>query len=89
MPPAFKADLQVVHETPAYPRAVELVRDDLPAPVEARLREVLLQAAADPEAGQALHLFFNTSRFLPLDEDSRQALAELRDGVARVRAEVE
>ena len=89
VPPAFKADLRVVHETAPYPRAIELVRADLPVRVEQRLREVLLQAADDPEAGQALHLFFNTSRFLPLDEASRRALSELDAGVARVRAEVE
>lgn len=89
MPPAFRQDLRVVHETAPYPRALELVRVDMPAPVEARLREVLLQAADDPEAGQALHLFFNTSRFLPMDDQLRHALSSLRDGVGRVRAEVE
>ncbi|HET6396257.1 MAG TPA: phosphate/phosphite/phosphonate ABC transporter substrate-binding protein [Pseudoxanthomonas sp.] len=89
MPPAFKADLEVFHETPAYPRALELVRADLRPEVEARLREVLLEAAADPEAGQALKLFFDTSRFLPLDQELERALDGLRAGVARVRAEVE
>ena len=89
MPPAFKADLRVIHQTPDYPRALELVRADLPQPVEERLREVLLEAAEDPEAGPALHQFFHTSRFLPLDDELRKSLSELRAGVARVRAEVE
>ena len=57
--------------------------------VEARLRQVLLDAAADPSAAAALRLLFNTSRFLPLDEDSEQSLEALRKGVQRVRAEVE
>jgi len=89
VPEAFKPDLRILFRTEDYPRALELVRADLPAPVEARLREVLLQASGDPEASPALRQFFNTSRFIPLDDSMRQTLAELRDGVARVRAEVE
>ena len=55
----------------------------------ARLRQVLLEAADDPEAAEALRRFFNTSRFLPLDAGSEQSLQVLRKGVQRVRAEVE
>jgi len=88
-PDAFKRDFRVIHETKAYPRALELVRDGMEPKVEARLREVLLQAADDPEAGEALRLFFGTSRFLPLDHDSVRVLENLRRGVARVRVEVE
>ena len=44
LPPAFRHDLKIIHETPEYPRALEMVRGDLDPKVEARLREVLLQA---------------------------------------------
>lgn len=88
-PPALRADLRIIHQTPEYPRALELVRADLRPEVENRLREVLLQAADDPEAREALRLFFGTSRFLPVDARLEQALDGLRAGVARVRAEVE
>ena len=54
-----------------------------------RLREVLLEAAGDPEAGNALAQFFGTSRFLPLDRETGKVLDALRVGVGRVRAEVE
>ena len=89
VPPAFRADFRVVHQTDPYPRALELVRRDMPPAVEARLRAVLLQAADDPAARDALRLFFNTSRFLPLDAASQRSLDGLRRGVQRVRAEVE
>jgi phosphonate transport system substrate-binding protein len=89
VPEVFKADLRIIHATEDYPRAVELVRADLPGPVEARLREVLLQAANDPEAGEALRQFFRTSRFIPLDRDVQRSLDKLGEGVSRVRVEVE
>ncbi len=89
MPPAFRNDLVVIAESEEYPRAIEMVRGDLDSRVEARLREVLIDAAGDPEAGDALLRFFGTTRFMPIDPDSRRALDHIADGVTRVRAEVE
>ncbi|WP_144898734.1 phosphate/phosphite/phosphonate ABC transporter substrate-binding protein [Luteimonas cucumeris] len=89
MPSSYRGELQVLHRTPEYPRAVEVVRGNLDPRVEARLREVLIQAADDPDARDALLRFFKTTRFLPIDPDSEHALKHLRKGVARVRAEVE
>ena len=89
VPQAFRADFRVIHEPDPDPRALELVRRDMPPAVEARLREVLLQAAGDPAARDALRLFFHTSRFLPLDAASQRSLDTLRRGVQRVRTEVE
>lgn len=89
MPPAFRDDLVVIAESADYPRAIEMVRSNLDPRVEARLREVLLDAAGDPEAGDALLRFFNTTRFMPIDPESRHALDRISKGVERVRAEVE
>lgn len=89
VPPTYRRELQVLHVTPEYPRAVELVRGDLDPKVEARLREVLIQAAEDPDARDALLRFFKTTRFMPADASAEHALKYLRQGVARVRAEVE
>ncbi len=89
MPPAFRPDMKIIYETPDYPRALEMVRGDIDPKVEARLREVLLQAADDPDAREAMALFFRTTRFLPIDAASRQGLERLRDGAARVREHVE
>lgn len=88
-PDAFKDDFRVIHQTAPYPRALELTRGDLRPEVRERLREVLLEAAGDPVAGEALARFFGTSRFLPLDRGTGQVLDALRVGVGRVRAEVE
>jgi phosphonate transport system substrate-binding protein len=89
MPPSYRGDLQILYSTPEYPRAVEVVRGDLDPRVEARLREVLIEAANDPDARDALLRFFKTTRFLPVDPTSEHALERMRKGVMRVRAEVE
>lgn len=89
VPPSYKRDFVVIRETPAYPRALEMVRGDLDPRVRDRLREVLLGAAEDPEAREALLRFFKTTRFLPVDEASSHALDHLRKGVSQVSAELE
>jgi phosphonate transport system substrate-binding protein len=89
LPPSYRRDLVVIHTTGPVPRALEMVRGDLDPRVQARLREVLIQAADDPNARDALKFFFQTTRFLPVDDASRESLARLRVGVAQVRADVE
>ena len=89
MPDSYRNDLVVFHRTEFVPRALELVRADLDPKVEAKLREILLGAAGDPSAAQALRSYYQSTAFLELNEPMRQSLATLRDGVARIRAEVE
>jgi phosphonate transport system substrate-binding protein len=89
VPLAFRADLVIVHETPSYPRALEMVRGSMDPKVEARLREVLIEASHDPDAREALLQFFKTTRFLPIDATSEHALDRIGSGVKRIRAEVE
>lgn len=89
VPVAFRRDFRIIHETAPYPRALELARGTLDPKVEARLREVLLQASDDPQARPALREFFGTTRFLAIDPATRQSLDRLRHGIARVRLEVE
>jgi phosphonate transport system substrate-binding protein len=89
MPSAFRRDLVVIGQTEDYPRAVELVRGDLDGKVEARLLQVLSDAAADPDASEALLRFFKTTRFLPIDPASKRSLDHIASGVARVRTDVE
>lgn len=89
IPPSYRKDFEIIHESPEYPRALEMVRGDLDPKVRARLREVLIEAAGDPDAREALLQFFQTTRFLPIDPAADAALHYVREGVARVRAEVE
>ena len=89
VPLAFRRDFTVIGETPDYPRAVEMVRTTLDPKVEARLREVLVEAAQDPDAREALLRFFRTTRFLPIDAAAGHALDHIGRGVQRIRTEVE
>jgi phosphonate transport system substrate-binding protein len=89
IPPSYRRDFRVIDRSPAYPRALEMVRGDLDPRVAARLRQVLAEAGNDPDAREALLQFFGTTRFLPIDAQTNAALRELRIGVARVHAEAE
>ena len=89
MPRAYRKDMRLLHRTAAFPRALEMVRSDLDPAVRERLREVLVQAAADPQAAPTLKRYFRTTRFLPIDEPTAASLETLRQGVVRVRTEVE
>lgn len=89
VPPSYRRDVVAFHQTSEYPRALEMVRGGIDPRVRERLQQVLEQASDDPDAREAMLRFFKTTRFLPIDPDSRQALEQLGNGVARVRADVE
>lgn len=89
LPASYRKDLEVIHMTEAVPRALEMVRSDLDPKVQARLREVLIEAAGDPLAREAMQYFFHTTRFMPIDGETSRVLDGLRGGVMQVRAAVE
>ena len=89
MPPSFLQDFRVIGRSEEVPRALMLVRHNMDPAVEARLREVLLEASSDPDAGEVLRRFIDTSRFVPITAEDRRALDRLGGGVQRVRTEVE
>ena len=89
MPPSFVRDFRVVGRSDEVPRALMLARHGMDPRVEARLREVLMEASTDPDAGEVLRRFIDTSRFVPITGEDRRALDRLGDGVQRVRTEVE
>jgi phosphonate transport system substrate-binding protein len=89
VPPSFRAALKVIGESAEYPLALEMVRGDLDAKVRARLQEILLGAAKDPDAREALLHYARTTRFLPIDPATDEALAHLRTAIVQVRAEAE
>lgn len=84
--PDYATDLRVIGRSPDYPRALELVRGDLPAAMRRRLLELLLEAGDDPAARAALANFFRTDRFTPYTPEVRdqlEALGPLVDAVRR------
>ncbi len=89
MPESFRRNMRVLARSDDYPRAVEMVRSGLPVEVRARLHEVLLDAARDPQASDALRRFFGTTRFLDLDAESLRALERVRQAAAHVREHIE
>lgn len=89
VPESFARDLRVIHRSTPYPRAVELVRGDMPVALRERLRQVLLQAADDPAAQPALRAFFRTSGFYRVDADSALRLRQLQAGFGQVHGRVE
>lgn len=89
LPASFRGDFTILHTTPPFPRGVEVVRPGLPPAVVARLREVLLQAAADPAAAEPLRRFFGTNGFVPLEGELGAALEGLRESARHVRGQLE
>lgn len=89
LPESYRNDLVIFHETQPFPRALEVVRPGMDQKVEARLREVLLGAATDPDAHDAMLSFFRTDRFVPLNAESEAALERLREDNNLVRNTLE
>ena len=78
LPPGFKRDFRVFHETDPIPRGVELLRKGLDADIRERLVEVLLDMHADPAALEALAAYYGTRKFDRLTEADSEALERLR-----------
>jgi|SRR6478672_7358258 len=89
MPPSFMRDFRIIGRSADVPRALMLTRHGMDPKVQARLREVLMEASTDPDAGEVLRRFIDTSRFVPITDEDRRALDKLGVGVQRVRTEVE
>jgi len=89
MPPTFSQDFRVIGRTPDVPRALMLTRTGLAPNVQARLQEVLVEAARDPDAGEALRRFMETAHFVPIADADKQVLQQLGRDVRRVNTEVE
>lgn len=89
VPSSFRNDFRIILETDAVPRAIELVRGDLPAPLADRLRTVLLGIDREPGTEAALRAYFATSRFDVIDAATRDALDRLNRRLAPLRKELD
>lgn len=72
-PSAFREDMSIFYKTRPYPRAIELVRQDLDPKISERLKQILLHIHEDPAAKQVLYSYQKTTRF---DEISADILNE-------------
>ncbi|MBK6728631.1 MAG: phosphate/phosphite/phosphonate ABC transporter substrate-binding protein [Xanthomonadales bacterium] len=86
---AFRSDFLVIAESDSVPRAIELVRADLPVAVADALRAVLLDLDRDPTVGDALRGYFATARFEAVDVATRQSLEALNQRLLPLRRELE
>jgi phosphonate transport system substrate-binding protein len=77
-PEAMKKDFKIIYQSEKLPRMVELVRKDLDPNVKQRIKEILLKAADDPTAKEALVAYGpKTAKF---DEFKGTAKTELDTG---------
>ena len=85
VPPAFIERFQIIAVSEPMPRAVEVVRGDLDAPVVNSLRRALFSMHEDAAALQVLNAFEGTARFDALTEDDLNALERIRTALPDFR----
>ena len=89
MPPAYRAQMRVLHVSQPFPRALELVSERLAPDRRERLKAVLLEAQHDPAAAAALKACFSTNGFVVIDEARLREFKYVDAAVTRVSREVE
>ena len=77
-PPELRKDLTIFHRSEPLPRSVVVVRGNLPAELELRIRQVLLTAAEDPEGRAALKAYKNVARYDELTGEAAAGVAAAR-----------
>lgn len=84
-PSAFREDMQIFYKTPSYPRAIELVRQDLDPAIVARLKQILLHIHEDPAAKQILHAYQKTSRFDEISPEMHNELERSKQSLKQMQ----
>jgi phosphonate transport system substrate-binding protein len=79
VPAGIRGDLKIIYTSDPIPRALEMVRGDLHPGIKAAMKEVLLSAHLDPEAGPALQAYQETKRFDELDSATLIGMQKIRD----------
>jgi phosphonate transport system substrate-binding protein len=77
LPPNWKKEFRILHQSSPVPRALELVRGDLPVRVKTRLKEVLLSLGNSPEDRHPLRSYYRTTGFSEIDGETETQLAEI------------
>ncbi|HET6521302.1 MAG TPA: phosphate/phosphite/phosphonate ABC transporter substrate-binding protein [Geminicoccaceae bacterium] len=78
MPPALKGEFEIFHHTEPLPRAVILVRGDLPRGLREAIKRVLLAADEDPEGRAALKAYKDVTGYDELTGEAAAGVAAAR-----------
>ena len=88
MPPELHAELKIIYRTNPVPRAIELVRKDLPPVVKNRLKEIMLDMHNRPETEQILADYQKTKKFDLLTEEIWAQLFQAKETMGIVDKEL-
>ena len=75
--PVQKQDLQIIYQSPPYPRAIESVGAHVTEAMAAAMTKVLVNSPLDLSADEALSMYHKTFGFEVLDDSDWQALARV------------
>lgn len=75
-PDFFRKDMTIFFRSKSYPRAIELVRGDLPVKVKRRMEQILLTIHKDPSAEAVLKAYQKTKKFDALTPEILKTLEE-------------
>lgn len=75
-PPQYRDNMKIIHRSRPFPRALELVRKDLPLPVKQRLKTILLNIHRQPGAVHILRAYQRTKKFDELTDAIRADMEE-------------
>lgn len=78
VPLKFKTDFKVIHRTPPFPRAIELVNSKLSPAIKERLKEILLNIHQDEQATEVLKAYQKTTRFDAVDAKLEASIEQAR-----------
>lgn len=83
VPKAHRSEFRILARTKPVPRNLELFRTDLGPDVVAAMQQVLLQAANDPAAKEAMDRFNRTTEFALLTDQDWNLLNTLRQEMVK------
>jgi len=79
MPLKLRKNFKIIYRTKPFPRAIELVRKELPESIKNRLKDILLNAHSDKEGKKPLYKYQKTSQFDVINADTNATLDQIRE----------
>lgn len=77
LPKAIRDDMKIIYKTNKFPRAIEIVRQDLDPEIKQRIKALLLDVHKQPDAVSALKSYQKVKQFSLLDESDHAGLDEV------------